>query len=320
MSDSPKNAPNTLQPIALAALSCWLFALHFPLAEVNKLGIAQSGHLLEIGKAFRANQQQLLGIATDLFVIVFPSIAFAILPVAVAPPSTRFRGVAIRLLSFSRTWAMPEVFALAILVAFTKLGSLADSTLAPGFFFLIAAVLLLTFVLQRLSPKEPRHWKNRRTATAYLFSAAVLLVPALTLPIMLVHTPGSITHSTLLAGIVDLATKGLWGIAAIVFVASILVPIGKLGALFWLLSLSPEKASAPNAAKTYRFIEFIGRWSMLDIFLIGFLASLVDFGAIASIRPGPAAPAFAAAVILTVIAVERFKLPEPAHSTNLPPS
>lgn len=298
-----------LLPLSLAALICWLFALHFPLATVNKLGIQNTGYLLDTGNAFRSNGQQLLGVASDLLAIVFPSLLFALLPVATSPPSTRFRGVALRIVSFSKTWAMPEVFALAILVAFIKLGSLANSSIAPGFYFLIAAIFLLTFILQKLRLSESHHWKSRTTACAYLTAATVLLIPALFLPIMLVQTPGNASQSTLLAGIVDLARHGLWGIASIVFIASILVPIGKLGSLLWLLSLSPSKAATPLARKTYRFIDFIGRWSMLDIFLIGFLASLIDFGTLASIRPGPAAPAFAAAVILTVLAVERFELP-----------
>jgi len=305
-----KPSSNSLLPLSLAALICWLFALHFPLAEVNKLGLGNSGYLLDMGNAFRAKQQQLLGILTDLLLLVFPSLVFFLLPVATSPPSTRFRGLALRIVSFARTWAMTEVFALSILVAFIKLGSLADSSFAPGFYFLIAATILLTIVLQTLRLREAHHWKSRSTSSAYLISASCLLIPAFFLPIMIVQTPGSSTQSTLLAGIIDLAKHGLWGIAAIVFIASILVPIGKLGSLLWLLSLSPEKASTPRARKTYRFIDFIGRWSMLDIFLIGFLSSLIDFGAIASIRPGPAAPAFAAAVILTVIAVERFELPK----------
>ena len=315
-----KQSPAYLLPLSLAALICWLFALHFPLAEVNKLGISNSTSLLEMGNAFRAKQQQLLGIATDLFVLVFPSLVFALLPVAVSPPSTRFRGLALRIVSYSRTWCMPEVFALAVLVAFIKLGSLADSSFGHGFYFLVAAIILLTLIFQKLPLKEAHHWKNRSTARAYLVSATALLIPALILPMMVVQTPGSITHSTLLGGIVDLALHGLWGIAAIVFAASILVPIGKLGALLWLISLKPEKARAPIAQKTYRFIDFIGRWSMLDIFLIGFLASLIDFGTIASIQPGPAAPAFAAAVILTVIAVERFELPKPTAPNLKSPS
>lgn len=307
-----KKTSSNLLPLSLAALICWLLALYFPLAEVNKLGIANTSSLFDMGSAFRKNQQQLLAILTDLCLLVFPSLVFALLPIAASPPSTRFRGLALRIIAFSKTWCMPEVFALSILVAFVKLGSLADSHFAPGLYFLLAAIVLLTFILQTLPLKEAHHWKSRSTATAYLLAACLLLVPAFFLPIMVVQTPGGTTQSTLLAGIVDLAKHGSWGIALIVFIASILVPIGKLAALGWLLLLKANKASTPQADKTYRFIDFIGRWSMLDIFLIGFLASLIDFGAIASISPGPAAPAFAAAVILTIIAVERFELPRSA--------
>ncbi|MBK1876925.1 paraquat-inducible protein A [Pelagicoccus mobilis] len=306
-----KPPQQTLLPLSLAATICWLFALHFPLAEVEKFGLSNSARLLDIGSTFRSNQQELLGLVAELFLLVFPSLIILLLPIASAPPRTKFRGLAIRILRFARTWAMPEVFALSILVAFIKIGSLANSRVAPGFYFLLACVILLTYVMQKLQLKDAPHWKNRKTAISYIVAASALLIPALTLPITIIASPGGTTQSTLLGGIAELAIHGSWGIAAVVFIASILIPIGKLGSLCWLLTLSPQKSSSPFARKTYRFIDFVGRWSMLDIFLIGFLATLIDFGPLSSIKPGPAAPAFAAAVILTVIAVERFELPSP---------
>lgn len=297
-------------PLATAATICWGFALCLPLAKVEKLGISNSSSLLSIGSTFRNDNQIFLGLTVDLLVLVFPSLLFFTLPIASTPLNTRFNKPALRLLSIGKTWAMPEVFVLSLLVAFIKLGSLADASISAGFYFLLASVFLLTLLLQRLDIPEPPHRKNRTTAISFLIAACLLLIPANALPIMEVSTPTGTTSSTILSGVSDLASHGLWGIAAIVFIASILVPFGKLGGLGWLLFFSQRNPDPIFQKKLYRIIDFIGRWSMLDIFLIGILASLIEFGDFASIAPGPAAPAFAAAVILTVIAVERFQLKE----------
>ncbi|MDQ8182426.1 paraquat-inducible protein A [Pelagicoccus sp. SDUM812005] len=304
---APSKSSSTL-PYAIAALACWGFALYFPLAEVQKLNLSNSSFLLSIGSAFRAKDQLLLGLCVDVLAVAIPSLLFLLLPLAAAPSSTPLRKRCLQLLGAIKTWAMPEVFALSILIAFIKLGSLAEASIAPGFYFLSLATLLLIYLLQRLPIPEPPHRKSRPAALAYLLAACLLLVPANALPIMTVSTAQGHKSSTIIAGVANLAEHGLWGIAAVVFVASILVPFGKLGGLAWLLFLSHKNPDPSFQGKLYRFIDFIGRWSMLDIFLIGVLASLIEFGSLASISPGPAAPAFAAAVILTIIAVERFPL------------
>ncbi len=212
-----------------------------------------------------------------------------------------------KLLAVAKTWAMPEVFCLSILIAFIKLEGVASASIAPGFYFLLASVLLMTYLLQRLPIPESSHHKNRKSAIAYLTAACILLIPANTLPIMTISTVQGTSNSTILSGVAELARHGAWGIATIVFIASILVPFGKIGGLGWLLLNSKNQTNQSFKNKLYRTIDFIGRWSMLDIFLIGVLTSLIEFGTLASISPGPAAPAFAAAVILTVIAVERFQ-------------
>lgn len=302
--------PNSAQirafPLTLAALLCWGFAIHFPLAEVNKLGLANSSYLTSIGSTFRNNGQFLLGILADVLILVVPTLLFLILPIATAPVSSPLRTQCLRLLANAKFWAMPDVFALSILVALVKLGSLAKASITNGFYFLLASVFLLIYLLQTLPLPAAVHRNSRATSIACLISAAVLIVPANVLPIMQLSTLRGDSSKTIIAGVSELASHGLWGIAGIVFVASILVPFGKLGSLGWLLFSSSQNQDPVFRNKLYRFIDFIGRWSMLDIFLIGALAGLVDFGALSSISPGPAAPAFAASVILTIIAVERF--------------
>lgn len=310
--------------LSFTALICWLLALYLPLARVEKLGIVNYGRLLQLGQSFRSNDQLLTGILVDLFAIALPSLLLALLPAItlarLAKRSFPAQAYAQRACSYAKLWAMPEVFALSILIAFIKLGSLAHASISTGFYFLAATVLLLTYLLSQVHlPAHPAR-KSNRAAGSFLLSACLLLIPANILPIMTVVTPGGARQSTILQGVANLASHGLWAIAAIVFFASILVPFGKIGGLLWLLRLSRSHSGSAHALQTYGILDFIGRWSMLDIFLIGVLAGLVDFGVLASIRPGPAAPAFAAAVILTIVAVERFdpkSLPIPTRP-NLP--
>lgn len=302
----PKSAQIRAFPLSIASLVCWGFAIYFPLAEVKKLGLANASYLASIGSTFRSSDQLLLGILADTLILVVPTLLFLVLPIAAAPGSPPLRARCLRLLANAKSWAMPDVFALSILVAFVKLGSLANASITVGFYFLLASVFLLIYLLQALPLPAAVHLKSRTSSIACLISASLLIVPANVLPIMELSTLRGESNRTIIGGVSDLASHGLWGIAAIVFAASILVPFGKLGSLSWLLFFSNQSHDPAFRDKLYRVIDFIGRWSMLDIFLIGALAGLVDFGSLSSITPGPAAPAFAASVILTIIAVERF--------------
>jgi paraquat-inducible protein A len=143
---------------------------------------------------------------------------------------------------------------------------------------------------------------------AYLLTAVMLYIPANILPIMTVSGIGGGKADTIMSGVIGLMTSGMIPIGLIVFIASIVVPLLKMVALLILL-LSVQfrwKLSARHRSRLYRVTEFIGRWSMLDIYVIMILIALVSFGAIASIETGPAATAFAAVVMLTMLAAMSF--------------
>lgn len=143
---------------------------------------------------------------------------------------------------------------------------------------------------------------------ALLITAALLYLPANLLPIMTVTTLGRGQPDTLLSGVMTLIQLKMWPIAAVVFIASILVPTFKLlGIAFLLLSVQRRLPMRPRQRiALYRFIEWIGRWSMLDIFVIAVLVALVGFGHLASIEAGQGAVAFAAVVVLTMLAALSF--------------
>ena len=134
------------------------------------------------------------------------------------------------------------------------------------------------------------------------------MIPANFFPIMTVVYLGRGEPDTIMSGVIHLAQAGMYPIAILVFVASIAVPLIKLlGLVLLLLAVQRNwKLSARQCTLMYRIIEFIGRWSMLDLFMISVLVTLVDLGAIATITAGPGASAFATVVVLTIFAALSF--------------
>lgn len=144
---------------------------------------------------------------------------------------------------------------------------------------------------------------------AFLAAAALLYIPANVLPIMDARSLKEAQVDTIMSGIEYLWKTGSWGLAAIVFIASIVVPCFKLIALS-LLNWSVQRKSARwpmLRIRLYRFVELIGRWSMLDIFVVALLVALVQLRMFAVVRAGPAAAAFGAVVVLTMLAAHSFE-------------
>jgi paraquat-inducible protein A len=145
-------------------------------------------------------------------------------------------------------------------------------------------------------------------AWAFLAAAAVLYIPANMLPVL--HTGTIFEHQTdtILSGVVHLWTTGSWALAVIVFVASIIVPGAKIGSLAILLASAQRRSTnrLVARAKLYRFTAYIGRWSMVDIFVGATLVALVHFNVVANIEPGPGALYFGAVVVLTMMASMSF--------------
>ena len=143
---------------------------------------------------------------------------------------------------------------------------------------------------------------------ALLIASVILYIPAMSLPVMRTGTLFDIENHTILGGVVDLWNGGSWDLSLIVFVASVVVPILKILAL-GLLALTAQKRSSwaqPQRAQLYRLLEAVGHWSMLDIFVVALLVTLVQFGNLAQTRPEPGIIAFGAVVVLTMLASAGF--------------
>ena len=141
-------------------------------------------------------------------------------------------------------------------------------------------------------------------AWALLISAMIMYIPANTMPMMITTSLGSETSSTIMAGVLYFLHHGDWHLALVIFLASVMVPLFKMMALTYILITVQRGATTGKKEKTrlYLIAEVMGRWSMVDVFVVALMAALVQLGALTTIEPGPAGMAFAAVVILTMFA------------------
>ena len=152
------------------------------------------------------------------------------------------------------------------------------------------------FKNHRLKPKS-HYYTFIFTLTALIF-----YIPANVFPFMTMELYGHRSSSTIWGGIISLSESGSWAIALIVFLASMLIPFFKLAILLYLSLTARTKKNPYFKTKLYQIIEAIGRWSMLDIFLLAVLVAMMKFGHLARVEPEPGALLFAMVVIFTMLA------------------
>jgi paraquat-inducible protein A len=158
------------------------------------------------------------------------------------------------------------------------------------------------------TPLHLRRPASVQRAWAFTLSAAILYVPANVLPVMSSGSLFGDQSDTILSGVVFLWRDGSWALALLVFFASVVVPLAKLGTLvFLLLGVQAGSTWRPLLrARLYRAIEFVGRWSMLDVYVVTLLVGLVRWRSLAVIHAEPGAVAFGAVVVLTMLASQSF--------------
>ena len=143
---------------------------------------------------------------------------------------------------------------------------------------------------------------------AYLIAAFILYIPANVLPISNTRTLFDEQSDTIFSGVVYLWRDGSWPLALLVFIASIVVPVAKLIVMSGLVISVQRRSLRKPAQRTrlYRIVEFIGRWSMLDIYAVAILTALVQLRSLAEVTAGPAVLAFGAVCVLTILASHAF--------------
>lgn len=143
---------------------------------------------------------------------------------------------------------------------------------------------------------------------AFLIAAYILYIPANLLPIMETRSLFGDQGDTIMSGVVFLWLSGSWPLALLVFCASIVIPMLKLLSLT-MLAISVQRKSSwqpHQRASLYRFVDLVGRWSMLDIYVVTLLVALVQLKTFAAIQAGPGAIAFGAVVVLTLLSANSF--------------
>jgi len=155
---------------------------------------------------------------------------------------------------------------------------------------------------------ERRKADSLSRVCALLLAAAILYIPANLLPVMETSSLFGAEKDTILSGIVYFWTSGSEGLAALIFFVSILVPMLKLGTLGALAWTTHRRSPHHHHQRTmlFRIVEVVGRWSMLDVFVVALMVGLVNFRGIAVIEAGPGAAAFGSVVVLTIFAARSF--------------
>ncbi|MFA3792535.1 paraquat-inducible protein A [Aliiglaciecola sp. SL4] len=317
------------QRIIMFAVSALIFLiLSMPF---NFLGFSTNGQHQAIGiisglDVLIVNDYMFLAVVQLLSIVIVPAIVLTGLLLVLLPfPATKNPNTSKAILNVVYTlipWSMAEIFLIGVLVSLIKISSFADISIGLSFYAYIGFTVCMVATMlsmdkhqlyitatdaQHSKKKLPKSESIQRT-WALLLTSILLYIPANTLPIMHTVFLGTDEPSTILGGVISMWQNKSYPIALVIFVASIVVPIGKLVILIWL-NYCVQYGTIKKQNKRifwYRLTEFIGRWSMVDIFAVAILVSLIQLGNTMSVFPGPAALAFCAVVILTMLAAMTF--------------
>ena len=322
--------PHAWLAVILAAIVSFIVANAFPVVTIFISGKAQAASFFD--SIIITWQAGYPAVAVVVFAVgfLFPTVHLLLLfyiltalSLGRLPPA--FDALT-RWVDRIKPWCMVPVFLMGVLVSVVKLIGLASLVLGLGLFATAASAIFVT-ALTRLSafrlrclaydagfsvkqvilPKAPSPAQLNRT-WALIAAAALLYFPANLLPIMQINSIAGSSAHTILGGVVELVSLGSYGIAAVVFIASVVVPLFKLICLSVLVYLTQKRVPTGLRTRThlYEIVEFIGQWSMLDVFVVILLSALGRFGTLLTIDPGGGAAAFAGVVILTMLAALGF--------------
>jgi paraquat-inducible protein A len=351
--------------LALTGLLLFGLAVALPFLDVNVIGLERETLLLSGPLELEQYGVWELAVAVLVTSVGAPlarlvALTYVLLGMRLPQPPQHLYTV-FRWFEWLRSWTMVEVFLVGVLVAYTRLTSIAQVDLGGAVYALAGAMLAAAAadgvldrdavwktlerrgVLAGWTEEPATHYRDdsrltgcnccrlvsrarvacprcgavmrpRKTHSlqrtwALLIAAAVLYIPANTMPILtLVRVGHSGNPTTLLSGIQDMATSGFWWLAVLVFFASFLVPLFKLLGLSALLITTQRGTRDLLRERTlvYRVVDSIGRWSMIDVFMVSILTATARMGRLGSVFPGPGAVAFCAVVMLTILAAHSF--------------
>jgi len=331
-----KNSVDRILAFSITALIFLFASLPFEFLSFQSNGLENKFTIISSFNSLIENHYAVLA-ALELFTIfVIPTVLLALLIFLLLPlrkgnyPSHGHW--LLKTIFKLMPWCMVEIFLVGALVSLVKIIAIADVHLGPSFYAFIffsvsmTSALLhvdkvrLTQQLDLIKPKISKQSKSQskqlinnrfsiQNTWALIITSVVLYIPANLLPIMNTRLLGQDDPSTILGGVVLLWGMGSYPIALIIFIASVAVPVAKILALAWLnYSVQFGRTNLTNERiKLYRIAEFVGRWSMVDVFVVIILASLIQLGNTISIYPGSATIAFSGVVIVTMLAAMSFE-------------
>ena len=330
-----KNAIERTLIFSITAALFLTFSFFFEFLTFKSSGIERSISLITSVNVLLEYNYVLLAVIEVLTIFIIPSlILLALIYLSLfrlsnyPPPQGRKILVGLAKLL---PWNMVEIFLIGVLVSLIKIVALADIDLGLAFYSFILFSLFMLAALLHFDQRELSVWLNEgkpivdnkklhQLATplaakhsvqrtwALLITSVVLYIPANVFPIMNTRLLGQEDPSTIIGGVILLWQHGSYPIAMIIFIASVLVPMSKIVILAWL-NYTVQKNSnmmIKERIKLYRMAEFVGRWSMVDVFVVIIIVSLVQLGDTMMVLPGYATTAFSGVVVLTMLAAMSF--------------
>ncbi|RDX33916.1 hypothetical protein DZA31_00185 [Arcobacter sp. HD9-500m-PIT-SAG02] len=221
-----------------------------------------------------------------------------------------------KMYNFTKKTSFVEVYLLAIVVGYIKLDDISDVIIHDNIYFFIAYIIFFRLSMNNIHTTREflskKKFGNSYSLTfALIITGLLLYIPANYFTMMNISKFGNITPDTIMSGIMSLANNGMIEIAIIIFIASIVIPLFKLlGMLFILLSMKynfyNNRINKIYKLKLYKFIDFIGKWSILDIYMVALLTSLIKEESIAFIEAGSAVTYFTMVILITIVATTTF--------------
>ena len=336
-----RNANERIIAFAISALVFLMASLPFKFLSFSRNGLENNFDVVSSFFVLIDNNYHVLALIQLLTIFAIPSIVllsviYLLIPMnrGLYPKQGRWvLDMVFKLLP----WSMVEIFLIGALVSLIKIISMADIELGLSFYAFILFALSMTLVVLHMDKRQlyqlladieqahnieiqhsqhkvaqenpATHSQSVQKTWALLITAVILYIPANTFPIMTTSLFGQDDPSTIIGGVILLWQLGSYPIAVIIFIASVIVPVAKILVLAWL-NYSVQKQSdrlSLERVKWYRMAEFVGRWSMIDVFVVIVLASLIQLGPTMSITPGAATLAFSSVVIVTMLAAMSFE-------------
>lgn len=320
------NASQKIMALATTSLIFLFASVPFKFLSFSANGQYQSIDILGSLWILVEKDYGLLAAVQAFAVLILPAFVLGSLLYLLVPLSFGFRPkkakFMLSILFKLLPWTMAEIFLIGVLVSLIKIVSMADIGLGASFYAYLLFSIFMTITLlyvdkyqlqlilgsQEESPAPINPANSVQTTWALLLTSILLYIPANTLPIMHTNVLGSDEPSTILGGVIVLWKMGSYPIAIIIFIASVFVPVAKIVVLCWLNYSVQTQQQHANSERIfwYRITEFVGRWSMIDVFVVAVLVSLIQLGNIMNILPGHAAVAFCGVVVCTMLAAMSF--------------